>query len=84
MTARARPFTLPDDGIIDAIAIEIAVAGIRPVALTRTERLLAAGRILAGGGTPHQVARHLHLSGATALVLAARIRASQPGTHANL
>lgn len=42
MTGRTRPFTLPDDGIIDAIAIEIAVTGTRPVALTRTERRLAA------------------------------------------
>ncbi len=63
---------LADDGIIDPVAVEIAVRGTRPVALTPAERLLAAARILARGGTPYLVAQRLHISGATALRLAAR------------
>ena len=68
------PWTLPEDGILDPIAIELAARGIRPVALTPAERLTAAARILARGGTPALIARRLHVSGTTALILAARIR----------
>jgi len=64
--------TLPDDGIIDPIAIEIAVGGVRPVALTPTEQRLAAARILAVGGTPYVVSKRLRVSGAAALTLAAQ------------
>ena len=67
-----RRFVLADDGIIDPIAIEIAARGLRPVALTRAERQLAAARILARGGNPNLVSKRLHVSGATALTLAAR------------
>ena len=63
---------LADDGIIDPIAVEIAARGARPVALTPSERLLAAARILARGGTPYLIAERLHVSGTTALTLAAR------------
>jgi hypothetical protein len=63
---------LADDGIIDLIAVEIAAQGMRPVALTRTERQLAAARILVRGGSPYLVSKRLHVSGATALRLAAR------------
>jgi hypothetical protein len=63
---------LADDGIIDLIAVEIAARGTRPVALTRAERQLAAARILARGGTPHLISKRLHVSGATAVTLAAR------------
>jgi hypothetical protein len=66
-----RRLALTDDGIIDPVAVEIAARGIRPVALTRAERQLAAVRILARGGTPNLVARRLHVSGTTALTLAA-------------
>jgi hypothetical protein len=66
-----RRLVLTDDGIIDPVAVEIAVRGIRPVALTRAERQLAAVRILARGGTPYMVAKRLHASGTTALTLAA-------------
>ncbi|MGK5559192.1 hypothetical protein ACSNOI_47105, partial [Actinomadura kijaniata] len=45
------PWLLPDDGIVDYIAVEIAASGHRPVRLTRTERLLAAALILAAGGS---------------------------------
>ena len=64
---------LPDDGIIDPVAVEIAARGSRPVALTPPERLLAAARILARGGTPYLIAERLHVSGTTALNLAAEL-----------
>jgi hypothetical protein len=66
-----RHLALTDDGIIDPVAVEIAARGIRPVALTRAERQLAAIRILARGGTPHLIAQRLHVSGTTARALAA-------------
>jgi hypothetical protein len=44
----------------------------RTVALTRPERQLAAAAILARGGTPYQISKRLHISGTTALTLAAR------------
>jgi hypothetical protein len=69
--ARSR-WILADDGIIDPIAVEIAARGIRAVALTASERQAAAARILSRGGTPYLVSRRLRVSGATALVLAAR------------
>ena len=67
-----RRLALTDDGIIDPVAVEIAARGIRAVALTRAERQLAAVRILARGGTPYLIAKRLHVSGTTALTLAAR------------
>ena len=70
----AWPWTLPEDGILDPIAIELAARGTRPVALTPAERITAAARILHRGGTPALIARRLHVSGTTALILAARIR----------
>jgi hypothetical protein len=72
-TPRARRrLALTDDGIIDPIAVEIATRGARTVALTRAERQLAAARILARGGTPYVISKRLHVSGTTALRLAAR------------
>jgi hypothetical protein len=69
-----RRLVLADDGIIDPIAVEIAAHGMRTVALTRAERQLAAARILARGGTPYIISKRLHVSGTTALLLAARYR----------
>ena len=69
-----RRLVLADDGIIDLIAVEIAARGTRTVALTPAERRLAAARILARGGTPYLISTRLHVSGATALALAARCR----------
>jgi hypothetical protein len=66
---------LTDDGIIDPIAVEIATRGTRTVALTQAERQLAAARILARGGTPYLISKRLHVSGTTALTLAARCQA---------
>ena len=73
-TIASWPWTLPEDGILDPIAIELAARGIRPVALTPAERLTAAARILHHGGTPALIARRLCVSGTTALTLTARIR----------
>jgi hypothetical protein len=67
-----RRLVLTDDGIIDPIAVELAARGTRPVALTRTERQRAAAAILAGGGSPYVIATRLHVSGTTALKLAAQ------------
>ena len=55
----SRRFVLADDGIIDPVAVEIAARGTRPVALTHTERQLAAAAILARGGTPYVGEKHL-------------------------
>ena len=75
---RPRPWhVLPDDGIIDLLAVQIAASGIRPVALTPSERHLAAAAILARGGTPALISRLLHVSGTTALALAARTQPAQ-------
>jgi hypothetical protein len=41
---------LPNDGIIDWTAIEVAVKGLRPVHLTWVEKDIALGAILAEGG----------------------------------
>jgi hypothetical protein len=74
MTARRarRHLVLADDGLIDPIAIEIAASGARTVALTWAERQLAAARILDRGGTAYVISKRLHVSGTTALMLAAR------------
>jgi hypothetical protein len=73
MTIRPAWLTLPDDGIIDPVAVEIAARGTRPVALTRAGRQ-AAARILARGGTQYLISTQLGVSGTTVLVLAARSR----------
>lgn len=69
---------LPDDGIIDPVAVEITAAGTRRVSLTRPERLAAVALILARGGTVNDIADRLHISGSTAGRLAAGIRAAAP------
>jgi hypothetical protein len=70
--AAQRRLVLADDGIIDLIAVKIAVRGTRRVALTRAERQLAAAQILARGGTPYLISKRLRVSGSTALTLATR------------
>ncbi len=73
---------LPDDGIIDPIAVEITAAGTRRVALTKPERRAAAALILARGGTPADIAKRLHIGGSAARQMAARIRAAQASDEA--
>ena len=77
MNQPQHPRVLPDDGIIDHLAVAIAASGTRPVALTRPERQLAAAAILARGGTPYQVSKLLPVSGTTALAIAARCQPNQ-------
>lgn len=66
---------LPDDGIIDPVAVEIAAAGTRRVRLTAPERRAAAALILARGGTRYRVARCLFIGWGTAAALVASITA---------
>lgn len=74
--ARTRAvWLLPEDGIIDPIAIDLAARGIRPVALTPAERRIAAAFILATGGTPTTIAKRLHMAHSTARALAEQISA---------
>jgi hypothetical protein len=75
MTGRAT-WLLPEDGIIDPVAVEIAASGTRRVRLTAAERRLAAALILARGGSPNDLARRLCMSGNAANALAASIRAA--------
>lgn len=70
---RRSTWLLPEDGICDPVAIDLAARGVRPVALTPTERRIAATRILAAGGTATTLARRLRMSHATARVLVAQI-----------
>lgn len=66
------PGLLPDDGTIDAIAVDIAVKGTRLVRLTNTERELAAHRIILSGGTVETIQHHLDVSERIARRLAIR------------
>jgi hypothetical protein len=65
---------LPDDGIIDPVAVEVTAAGTRRVRLTVTERRFAAALILARGGTVNDIAARLYVSGQTARRMADAIR----------
>jgi hypothetical protein len=53
---------LPNDGIIDQTAIEVAVKGLRPVKLTWVEKDIALARILAAGGTLADGERNLGIN----------------------
>lgn len=64
---------IPDDGIIDEVAIVVAATGQRPVALTRTERRLAFAVLLASGFPVGEIARRLAMDKSRALRLAREI-----------
>ena len=64
---------LPDYGLVDQRAVQIAVRGERRVCMTRREQRVAAARVLARGGTTKTIAKHLYLRHAAALWLTARI-----------
>jgi DNA-binding CsgD family transcriptional regulator len=70
---------LAEDGIVDPLAVELAASGYRPVALTPTERDLAAIRILAAGGGSATIAARLGISERAARTLAVRLRAQDRG-----
>jgi hypothetical protein len=42
---------LPDDGVVDLVAVDVAARGLRPVELTETERRAAVELLLKRGGT---------------------------------
>jgi hypothetical protein len=71
---------LPDDGIIDEVAVSIAVSGTRRVRLTEAERDLAAERMIRGGADLAELAQHLGTSTAAAgrLIRALGYRLSMP------
>lgn len=71
---------LPEDHIVDEVAVHVAVSGGRPVRLTATERELAAERIMAGGGGPGQLAEQLDMSTLEAMQLYKRIHARRRRT----
>jgi hypothetical protein len=71
---RGDEWLLPDDGIIDPIAVEIAAKGERRVHLTAPERREAAELILARGGTVSVIADRLCMSDRAATALAYIIR----------
>ena len=74
--ARTRAvWLLPEDGVIDPIAIDLATRGVRPVALTPAERRIAAAFILATGGTATTIAKRLHMAHSAARALAEQINA---------
>jgi hypothetical protein len=64
---------LPEDGVIDPVAIDLAARGIRSVALTPRERRIAAALILTAGGTPNTIAKRLHMAHTNARALAEQI-----------
>jgi hypothetical protein len=70
----ADAWMLPDDGIIDQVAVEIAAKGERRVALTAPERRAAAEMILARGGTVRDIAERLCMSDTAAGGLSYLIR----------
>jgi hypothetical protein len=70
---------LPDDGIIDQVAVEIAAKGERRVKLTAPERSAAAEIILARGGTVAVIAERLCMSDSAASALAYIIRNGYTG-----
>jgi hypothetical protein len=66
--------TAAEDGLIDLIAIRIAMRGERPVTLTTLERLIAVAQILNAGGRPHDVAARLRVSIGVAEKITRRVR----------
>lgn len=77
VTARAPrgdAWMLPDDGIIDPVAVEIAASGERRVRLTAPERRAAAELIVARGGTVRVIAERLCMNEHAAAALAYLIR----------
>lgn len=53
---------VPNDGIIDQVAIDIAVQGARPVRLSRVEKDIAIARLLKSGMPMSEVSEHLGIS----------------------
>jgi hypothetical protein len=75
--ARRPKWIRPDDGTVDEVVVERAVAG-EPVQLTRPEREAAAAAIIARGGGTTALAEQLHLSGTTAANLYEKVTGQRP------
>ena len=50
---------IPNDGVLDRVAIELAAQGARPVNLTWVERDIAAALMLYQGYTPDEMVSHM-------------------------
>ncbi|MBB2742884.1 UNVERIFIED_ORG: DNA-binding CsgD family transcriptional regulator [Microbispora rosea subsp. rosea] len=75
LASRRRPKrTLPEDGLVDELAVELAARG-EQVTLTKTERELAAAQIVAWGHGPAEIAARLHINGTLAKALFKQVRA---------
>jgi len=55
------PYLLPDDGLIDPLAVEIVIYGERRIALTHAERLAAATALVQRRGTARMISMRLSL-----------------------
>lgn len=56
------PLRLPDDGLVDELAVRIAVSGCRVVRLTPTGCDLAAREMITRGADLHELVSHLGIS----------------------
>jgi hypothetical protein len=82
MSRAKRAWELPEDGIVDWIAVALATAGTRPVALTPTEREIAGARILAAGGSCRDIVVRLKLTERDGRDLFHRLKAAGAGRAA--
>jgi hypothetical protein len=64
--SRRQTILLPEDGIIDPVAVHIAVHGIRKIAMTHRERVEAVRQMLLRGDSIREMCDHLHVPPATA------------------
>ena len=64
--SRRQTILLPEDGIVDPVAVYIAVHGIRKIAMTHRERLEAVRQMLLHGDSIRDICDHLHVPPATA------------------
>lgn len=71
MTAANHERELPEDTIVDRIAVEVAAAGLRDVRLTPTERRYAAALIFLAHGSTNLVCARLRVSAPEAARLVA-------------
>jgi hypothetical protein len=60
---------IPEDGIIDEVAVMVAAAGMRDVRLTRAEQRVAAALIMCWHGKIGLVCARLHVNGRQAAAL---------------
>lgn len=61
----ANQWQLPEDGIVDQVAVRAAVEGTDPdrvIRLTRTEQIIAATLLATRGATPAEIATRLHMN----------------------